>query len=148
MKSASVQIGLVVGVLLCAGASLPATAQLSVYDPANHAQNILQAARALQQLDQQVEQLTHEIEMLDNMARDLETFPIEVSQAIIQDRITRIAILLQKAEGIGYDVDAVEQEYNTAYPETYGAHPPSASASSGMPVTDGNNRARRTVMCC
>nr|WP_321509866.1 P-type conjugative transfer protein TrbJ [uncultured Hyphomonas sp.] len=128
MKSASVQFGLVLGVLLCAGAPLPATAQLSVYDPANHAQNILQAARALQQLDQQVEQLTHEIEMLENMARDLETFPIEVSQAIIQDRIARIGSLLQEAEGIGYDVNAVEQEYNTAYPETYGANPPSASA--------------------
>ena len=106
----------------------PATAQLSVYDPANHAQNILQAVRALQQLDQQVEQLTHEVNMLENMARDLETFPIDVSHAIIQDRITRIEILLRKAEGIGYDIGEVEHSYNEAYPETYGDTPPSASA--------------------
>ncbi|HRK67584.1 MAG TPA: P-type conjugative transfer protein TrbJ, partial [Hyphomonas sp.] len=42
----------------------PAIAQVAVYDPANHAQNILQAVRALQELEGQVQQLAHEIEML------------------------------------------------------------------------------------
>ena len=35
----------------------PAMAQVAVYDPANHAQNILQAVRALQDLEGQVQQL-------------------------------------------------------------------------------------------
>ena len=47
------------------------SAQLAVYDPANHVQNVYQAVRALQQVDQQTQQLTHEIAMLENMARDL-----------------------------------------------------------------------------
>ena len=79
----------------------PAQAQLAVYDPANHIQNVLQAVRALQQIDQQIEQLTHEIEMLENMARNLETLPVNVAEAIILDRIKRIEELMQEAEGIG-----------------------------------------------
>ena len=46
----------------------PASAQLAVYDPANHAQNILQAVRALQEIDNQVRQLTHEIDMIEKMS--------------------------------------------------------------------------------
>ena len=72
----------------------PASAQLAVYDPANHAQNILQAVRALQEIDNQVRQLTHEIDMIEKMARDLETLPVEVARAIIADRIRRIGELI------------------------------------------------------
>ena len=57
----------------------PAEAQVTVYDPANHAQNILQAVRALQELEGQLQQLAHEIEMLENMARNLETLPGSVA---------------------------------------------------------------------
>jgi len=115
LKRPSVCAALSLCILLCACIAPPATAQLSVYDPANHAQNILQAARALQQVDQQVEQLTHEIDMLEKMARDLETFPMDVSHAIIQERISRIDALLHKAEGIGYEIGEVERRYNEAY---------------------------------
>ena len=95
-----------------------------VYDPANHTQNILTAVRSLQQINQQVRQLTHEIEMLENMARNLETLPVNVAEAIIADRIRRIHELMQEAEGIGYGVEEVEREYETAYPEDYGTEPP------------------------
>ena len=37
----------------------PAYAQLTVYDPANHAQNVLQAVRALQEIENQIQQLSH-----------------------------------------------------------------------------------------
>ena len=107
--------------------ALPASAQLTVYDPANHAQNILHAVRTLQELDQQVQQLAHEIDMIEKMAKDLETLPVEVAQAIIRDRITRIEALLKRAEGIGYEVGEIERDYDEAYPETYGDVPPSSS---------------------
>lgn len=105
---------------------MPAEAQLAVYDPANHAQNILQAVRALQEVDNQVRQLTHEIDMLENMARDLEALPAEVAHAIIADRISRIAALLERAEGIGYEVEEVERDYEILYPDDYGDTPPAA----------------------
>ncbi|MEP0314240.1 MAG: P-type conjugative transfer protein TrbJ [Hyphomonas sp.] len=106
----------------------PASAQLFgggiVYDPSNHAENILQAARALQQIDNQVRQLTHEIDMIEKMARDLETLPVEVARGIIADRIRRIEELMRDADGIGYGVEAVERNYEDLYPETYGETPP------------------------
>lgn len=104
----------------------PAAAQIAVYDPANHAQNILQAVRALQELEGQVRQLAHEIEMLENMARNLETLPVSVAESIIGQRIQRIEDILRRAQGIGYSVEEIERDYETAYPEEYGASTPSA----------------------
>jgi len=95
-----------------------------VYDPTNHTQNLLTAVRSLEQINNQIQQLAHEIEMLENMARDLETLPIEVAESIIHDRITRIRELMETAEGIGYRVTEIEKEYEEVYPETYGDTPP------------------------
>jgi len=107
---------------------LAASAQVSVYDPANHAQNILQAARALQELDNQVRQLAHEIDMIEKMARDLETLPVEVAHAIIRDRINRIEELIRKAEGLGADTEAVDREFEERFPFSYGEDPPDSDA--------------------
>lgn len=104
----------------------PAQAQVVVYDPANHAQNVLQAVRALQELEGQLRQLAHEIEMLENMARNLETLPVSVAESIIGQRLIRIEELLREAQGIGYSVEAIERDYETAYPESYGAPPSQA----------------------
>ena len=48
------------------------SAQVAVYDPANHMQNLLTATRALQQVNQQVQQLQNEAQMLVNQARNLQ----------------------------------------------------------------------------
>jgi P-type conjugative transfer protein TrbJ len=106
----------------------PAAAQLAVYDPVNHIENILQAARALQALDNQLSQLAHEIDMIEKMARDLETLPVNVAHAVIRDRITRIEELIRKAEGIGTSVEAIEQEFDIAFPESYGETGPGSAA--------------------
>ncbi|RIJ16467.1 P-type conjugative transfer protein TrbJ [Henriciella mobilis] len=116
-------------VLICAAPlslalPAPASAQIAVYDPVNHVQNILQGIRTLQEINQQIQQLTHEIEMLENMARNLETLPVNVAEAIIADRIRRIHELMREAEGIGYGVEEVEREYEVLYPESYGETPP------------------------
>ncbi|NWM00779.1 P-type conjugative transfer protein TrbJ, partial [Klebsiella pneumoniae] len=53
--------------------STPAAAQFGgiVYDPTNYAQNVLTAARTLQQVNQQITQLQNEATMLINQARNL-----------------------------------------------------------------------------
>ena len=127
MKACLASVALA-AILLSGLMAPPASAQLFgggiVYDPSNHAENILQAARALQQIDNQVRQLTHEIDMIEKMARDLETLPVEVARGIIADRIRRIKELMREADGIGYGVEAVERNYEDLYPETYGETPP------------------------
>ena len=104
----------------------PASAQLFggvVYDPSNHAQNILQAVRALQQINQQIRQLAHEVWMLENMARDLEKLPGSIAEDILR-RMRRIDELMREAEGIGYGVEEIERDYEVIYPEDYGETPP------------------------
>jgi len=95
-----------------------------VYDPANHAENILTAVRTLEQINNQIQQLAHEIEMLENMARNLETLPVGIAESIIHDRVARIRDLMETAEGIGYGVAEIEEEYEEVYPESYGDTPP------------------------
>ena len=95
-----------------------------VYDPANHAQNILTAVRSLQEINQQIQQLTHEIEMLENMAKDLQNLPTSIADEI-RNKLLTVDQLIQIAEGISYKVEEVETEYEVIYRKTYGTNPPS-----------------------
>ena len=49
----------------------PAQAQWTVFDPQNYAQNLLEAARALQQINNQIQALQNQAVMLQNMATNL-----------------------------------------------------------------------------
>jgi conjugal transfer/entry exclusion protein len=60
----------------------PAAAQVSVFDPTNYAQNLLQAARALEQINNQVKSLQNEASMLQNMAKNLEKIDFPQLQRI------------------------------------------------------------------
>lgn len=103
---------------LALGTSTPVNAQLGggiVYDPSNHAQNVLQAARALQQIEHQVQQLAHEVRMLDNMARELEGLPSSMA-GDLEGRLLRLDALMRSAEGLGYHVDRIEDAFDALYP--------------------------------
>lgn len=93
-----------------------------VYDPQNHAENILQAARSLNQIDNQIDQIANELEMLQNMARDLEQLPDTIRTAIL-NRIDELTKAILAAEGIGYEVEEIEREYEDLYPEDYDTSP-------------------------
>jgi P-type conjugative transfer protein TrbJ len=47
----------------------PSLAQVVVFDPNNYAQNVLTAARALQQINNQITSLQNQTQMLINQAR-------------------------------------------------------------------------------
>ncbi|MEJ1968438.1 MAG: hypothetical protein WDN03_07370 [Rhizomicrobium sp.] len=47
----------------------PVQAQWVVFDPQNYAQDLIQAARALQQINNQIQSLQNEAMMLQNMGR-------------------------------------------------------------------------------
>src|SRR3546814_13046735 len=51
--------------------SAPASAQISVFDPANYRQNLLTAARTLSQINNQIQSLQHEAQMLVNQGTNL-----------------------------------------------------------------------------
>lgn len=92
----------------------PAGAQLAVYDPTNYASNVLQAARALEQINNQIRGLQNQAASLTNQARNLAQLPYSSLQTI-QGNLSRIRGLMQQAQQIAYDVKAIEAEFGKNY---------------------------------
>lgn len=122
--------------LVCALA--PATAQYVVYDPSNYAQNVLQAARALQQVTNQITSLQNEAQMLINQARNLASLPYS-SLSALQQSAQRTQQLLGQAQKIAYDVTAIDRAFQGQYGSV------SLSASDAALVTQAKSRWETTV---
>ena len=97
-------------------AATPAHAQFSgiVYDPTNYAQNVLAAARSLQQINNQIQQIQQQATSLVNEARNLTSLPFSSLQQL-QQQVQRTQQLLGEAQRIAYDVQNVQQAFNGRY---------------------------------
>lgn len=94
----------------------PAAAQLSVFDPANYSQNLLTAARTLQQINQQIQSLQNEARMLANMDRNLAR--IDFPQlAGLQQRLRQIDALMGEAQSVDFRVDQLDAQLRRLYPQ-------------------------------
>jgi type IV secretion system protein TrbJ len=91
-----------------------AHAQWIVHDPANMGQNVLQAARALQQVNNQIQSLQNEAQMLINQARNLASLPYSSLQQL-QQSVARTQQLLQQAQRIAYSVTDIERVFQSSY---------------------------------
>ena len=107
--------------LLAAAASLclivappPASAQLTVVDPTNLAQNVLTAARSLQQINNQIAQIQNQATSLMNEARNLTSLPLS-TLATLQQQVQRTRQLLGEAQRIAFDVQQIEQVFAQQY---------------------------------
>jgi P-type conjugative transfer protein TrbJ len=109
---------LAVAFLLIPALAAPVRGQTIVYDPSNHTQNVLQAARALQQINNQITSLQNQTQMLLNQARNLTSLPYSALQAIEQ-KIARTQQLLNQAQRIAYDIGQIDQAFQHAYPQSY-----------------------------
>lgn len=93
---------------------VPAQAQLIVKDPTNYAQNVLQAARSLDQINNQIQSLTNEAQMLVNQARNLASLPHSSLQQL-QRSVQRTQSLLSQAQRVAYDVRDIDRAFTTTY---------------------------------
>ena len=105
---------------LAAGlAIMPAPAHaIPVFDGANYAQNLLTAARTLQQINQQIQSLQNEAAMLQNMQRNLSRIDFPQMQQL-QQRLQQIDGLMGQARGIDFRVDQLDQQFRQLYPEGF-----------------------------
>jgi type IV secretion system protein TrbJ len=101
------------------GANAPASARI-VFDPTNYAQNLLQAARALEQVQNQVKSLQNEAQMLTNMALNLKQLDV-TSLGEITSALRRIDNLMSQAEGIAFDVQETTVMLQRQFPKEYNA---------------------------
>lgn len=109
-----------------------------VYDPRNHAENILSAARALEQINNQITQLQNEAQMLMNQARDLASLPYSSLQAL-QQNVDRTRQLLSQAQNIAFDVAQIDQVFQQDY-----ANIPMAAPEAQL-LADARSRWENTV---
>ena len=91
-----------------------ASAQLVVFDPNNYAQNVLTAARALQQINNQIVSLQNQAQMLINQAKNLATLPFS-SLLQLEQSILRTQQLLSQAQRIAYDIQQIDRAFSTTY---------------------------------
>ena len=59
--------------ILAMAVGKPVRAQMLVFDPSNYSQNLLTAARSLQQIQNQIKSLQNQAQMLINQAKQLGT---------------------------------------------------------------------------
>lgn len=91
-----------------------ANAQFTVYDPTNYAQNVVQAARALEQINNQITSLQNEAQMLIGQARNLAGLPYS-SLASLQAQVGQTRALLGQAQQLAYDVGSIQQAFTAHY---------------------------------
>src|SRR3977135_2247802 len=88
--------------LTLSSATPPSLAQTIVFDPNNYAQNVLRAARALQQINNQITSLQNQAQMLINQAKNLANLPYSALREL-EGSIARTQQLLAQAQRIAYD---------------------------------------------
>jgi len=97
------------------GLALPgAAAQVVVHDPANHAENLLAAARMLEQIE-------HQIAALEQQAKMLARGPLQLSPDLART-IEEAEALFRRGEGLGHDIARIGGEIEALYPETWDAY--------------------------
>ncbi len=118
--------------------TVPAYAWRIVFDPSNYAQNVLTAARTLEQINQQITSLQNEATMLMNQARNLASLPFSSLQTL-QQNVQRTQQLLNQAQNIAFDVQGIDQAFQSQYGNVQ------MSATDQQLVTDARSRWQNTV---
>lgn len=121
-----------------AGEPSSTSAQLIVFDPNNYAQNVLTAARELQQVNNQITSLQNQAQMLINQAKNLASLPYSSLQQL-ERSIQRTQQLLAQAQRIAYDIKQIDLAFAT----TYG--PASTSGADQALIADAQTRWRNSV---
>ena len=109
-------------------AAAPASAQI-VFDPSNYAQNVLTAARALQQINNQITSLANQTQMLVNQARNLTNLPTSMLSQI-EGNFSKMTSLMGEAERLAYNVQNIDQQFQPTY-KNFAANKTSAQLVDG-----------------
>ncbi|WP_083632505.1 P-type conjugative transfer protein TrbJ [Bradyrhizobium sp. NAS96.2] len=105
-----------------------------VFDPTNYGQNLLTAARALEQINNQVRSLENQAQSLLNQARHLASLPTSVVGQLTST-INQMNGLISQAKNISFDVRTTQQDFQRLYPRQY-----AAAISSDKMVQDATAR--------
>lgn len=129
-KFTTTVVTIALSLVIAANGSKRLGAQVVVFDPSNYSQNILTAARALDQINNQIRGLENQAQMLINGARHLTSLPASVVSQLTS-KINEINSLVAQAKGIAFDVERTSGDFERLYPRQY-----TAAVSSDRMVQD------------
>jgi P-type conjugative transfer protein TrbJ len=111
-RPVAITVAAVVGLIASAP---PAAAQLPVFDPANLAQNLLTAARALEQINNQVLVLQNQALMIARMDLNLKPLGSTLSPDL-QRTLTALQGQLTAGQGIALRLSTTQSSYEQLFP--------------------------------
>lgn len=114
-------------------------AQWAVFDGANFSQNLLTAARELQQIDNQIQQLQNEAQMLTNQGRNLKSLNVNTLSQLLTT-LSSTNQLIAQAQGLTFNVSQSQVTFARLYPSSYGT-----SISSNQMLQDAQARWQTSV---
>lgn len=115
MKKMWIALALAAGSPLALALPVSPAAAIPVFDSTNYAQNLLQAARTLEQINHQIASLQNEAAMLQNMARNLERIDFPQLERL-NSAIQRIDGLMDQAQGVDFRIDRLDERIRALFP--------------------------------
>ena len=119
-KLKRLKFGLLTAASLAIGVAMQGTSAGAwvVFDPWNYEQNLLTAVRSLEEIQNQVKQLTNEAQALTKMDLNLEQLGSSIG-GDLKSSMGEIKSLLDKADGIALTVSATDAEMKKLFPSDY-----------------------------
>lgn len=111
-------LGLGAACSLTMGFATSAHAQITVFDPSNYGQNILTAARTLQQVNNQIQSLQNEAQMLLRLDKNLKGTTFPQLQALLE-KLDGIDRLMKQAQSVDFEVDKLDARLRALYPRAF-----------------------------
>ena len=93
---------------------------IPVFDANNFSQNLLTAARTLEQINNQVTQLQNQAQMLINQVKNLTDLPTSIANDL-RSSLANIDTLIRQARNVSYQVNQIDSLFNRLYPKEYSA---------------------------
>jgi P-type conjugative transfer protein TrbJ len=108
-------------VLTACGYTAPAHAQFGssiVFDPTNYGQNVLTAARELQQINNEIQQIQNQVTMIQNMANNLSSLNFSTLPGMTS-ALNDVGGLMNAAGGMGFTLGGTNSAFTQSYPLSY-----------------------------
>jgi P-type conjugative transfer protein TrbJ len=115
MRLFSLPLWLAAAVPLGLAAPAAPVAAIPVFDASNYAQNLLQAARALEQINHQIQSLQNEAAMIEAMSRNLERIDFPELERV-RSAMQRIDGLMEQARAIDFRVEGLDRQVEALFP--------------------------------
>lgn len=112
----------------------PSANALTVFDPMNYQENLLSAARALEQINNQVRALQNQAQMILRMDQNLMRLGTSLSPDL-QRTLTDIQMQIRAGEGIALELEQTQSAYERLFPAQV-----SAALSSDDVLRNAKNR--------